>query len=194
MKKFLFAVALFLGVLTLSAQQYDELGLLGTWKVNSQTGDISNTLRTFEKITFGETTFDKYYNNLGNWEFQESYPVPLGVVYNTTDKDGFRRPANEIRAFSIPNVNKLHILIVDKEELTMYFVIQRFTDEEMVLTNYTGSCELTLTKEGASKVNDFQSNAQKTTEYYSINGIKVENPAKGIFVEKKGNESHLITK
>lgn len=182
------------GVMTISAQQYDELDLLGTWKVTSQKGEISNTLKSFEKITFGECTYDKYYNNLGNWEYQESYPVPLGVVYGTVDTEGFSRPTNVIWSFSIPNTNKLHVLIAGREDLAMYFVIQRFNEEELVLTNYTGSCEITLTNIDSSKVRNLVSSEREEKKYYSLDGIRVENPDKGIYVEKSGESSRLITK
>lgn len=194
MKRFLFALVMLSGVMTVKAQQYDELDLLGTWTVTSQTGEISNTLKTFEKITFGETMMDYYHKNMDEWEYQESFPVPVGVLFGSVESDDYKRPTNQVSDFFISNGNKLHILIVDKEELTMLFVIQRFTGEELVLTNYNGKCEITLTKSVPTVVSNLSSTEREENEYYSLDGIKVSNPDKGIFVEKTGNSSHLITK
>lgn len=203
MKQLCFLTMLF-SIFAVSAQHYDERDLLGTWTVTEQIGEINNCIRSFEKITFGETTYDHYvsYSESENeWRGKMVMITSTGVLFNATtysnsDENLKMRtnPTQELVDYLITNDNKLHLQFSDFEQYYMRFVIKKMTKDEMVLENYAGTCELTLTKEEESKVADIKTAQEEKPEYYTLDGIKVSNPGKGIYVKKENQKSKVLIK
>lgn len=194
MKQILFALVMFLGLMPINAQEYDVSDLLGTWNLTSQTGKISSTFETFQSITFGDVRVVK--NGRG-------YLYPYGVITKAicirenSDGELYNHDYDYvgIHAFVISGGHILNVFVSDSyDECYMGMVIKKLTSKEMILTDYKNTCEIILTKQEGSKVKELQISDKGENEYYSLDGIKVKKPDKGIYIEKNMEGSRLITK
>lgn len=115
------------------------------------------------------------------------------VVYG--DEDGaFDLPVCD---FFISNSNKLHIVGMpgsDGVNNIMRYVIESMDAGQMKLRSYDGKCTMTLKKEaGASNIGEMETSpADGETAFYTVNGIRVQEPGKGLYIVRKGSKSYKI--
>lgn len=194
MKQILFALVILIGGMTGAAQQYDEVDLLGEWTAISHEGNqIHPKLTSLERVVFGKYTYSKE-----EWgeekQVTESFGV-VDVIYPSYSSEADYRTNLSIDAFFISNNNKLHIILDDSYSyLNMAFVIKKFTANELILTNYDNTYEVILRKQGASKATPLSGTNNSKPSYNSLDGLKVKNPDKGLYVKKEGEKSQVIYK
>lgn len=175
-----------------SAQNYDEVQLLGKWNVVSLDGSPNDLVVKFSSISFGDCIMHDE-DNYGDL-------VASGIMYGVFCTDPYFEDDSmqPIWDFWISNGNKLHIMFKDSFDSPSFrFVIDELNDDKMVLHTFDNKCQLMLSrvKDGdltsvSSVVND---NMDQMDAIYTIGGVKVETPKSGInIVRKNGVTTKLI--
>lgn len=190
--------------MTARSEEFNEVDLLGKWDVVSQTGNISDGLLSFDAICFGRA----FLSGDNEIEFNPNGYVQ-NVVYisgkldwesfdNMSDFENSNYIGNNdycmLRDFFISNGNKLHIDMYIIYGDKFRFVIESLTDNEMVLTNFTGDCRMVLRKaDGGSSVEKITvEDTTGNTGYYTVDGRKVEHPSGGLYIHKSADATEKV--
>lgn len=178
MKKLLLLLFALVSVVCTQAQTYDETELLGKWDVTSITGQVNNTVISFESLYLGDTLvtqgeddrwlaagyFTKFKCIDGDSEVynpQESYTINMEPVYD----------------FFISNNNKLHFVTLDNAN-QIRLVIKEWANDVMKLESYDGKTKIELKKDKSS-VKSVMADTSEKNAVYNIRGLKVTQPEKG---------------
>jgi hypothetical protein len=54
------------------------------------------------------------------------------------------------------------------------------------------SRQFTINIKGASAIEDVTLDEKVAVEYFNLQGVKVENPTKGLFIKKQGNKTTKV--
>lgn len=156
------------------AQTYDEADLVGKWNVTSLTGEINNTIISFESLYLEDTVVGiedgLVWLSAGYLSGVQYYdPYNPGIV-DTLEKEA-------IDDFFISNNNKLHIQRTNNTN-EIRLVIKEWKDGVMKLETYDGKTKIELRKD-ASAVNSVVLETPENTSIYDIKGHKVRTTEKG---------------
>lgn len=190
MKRILLLFFLALAAFGLQAQQqFDEAALLGEWTVSSQVGHPNNQIVSFSNIYLGDIKYDQ----------DGDIIYARGVIYDISlERDSGIKiwEQHVITDFFISNGNKLHILINNDGyrdyNLTICLKIDKFTDDTLSLSSFDGTTQLVLTRKNVSKVETVAEAADETAEYYSLSGLKVQNPGPGLYIKRSGADASVV--
>ena len=81
-------------------------------------------------------------------------------------------------------------MLVEGQYPSLHFVIDSFTDSELKLHTYDNKMHMTLKRvANPNKVGEIHEVVSSQNGIYNLNGTKVENPDKGIYVVKTGSET-----
>ena len=165
------------------AEQYDEVNLLGKWEITERAGQYL-ILEYFEDCEF-EGNQVKYIS-FGQCIVDERFPSN-GIFL---DNSNYEDADWSIYDFFISNGNKIHIMLVEGQYPSLHFVIDSFTDSELKLHTYDNKMHMTLKRvANPNKVGEIHEVVSSQNGIYNLNGTKVENPDKGIYVVKTGSET-----
>ena len=168
MKKILFSLLL-VAAMSANAQTFDEVDLIGTWKLDNFSGRLPYGIKTFDSIVLGETVRGT------------STPCSgfiKGVVYGSGKYD----EEYYIPDFFISNNNKLHIIVGDNYALR--FVIEELTSSSLKAKTYDGH-RLTFSKvHSSSGVKPMTQTNSADGSIYNLNGQKVEDvTTNGVYIQ-----------
>lgn len=177
------------------ADNFDEVDLLGEWKVATVEGNgkPNNFWSSFGGFYLGETTVDIY----------GSGKLCAGVLYNGTDDNGepvrYGSGKNEIRDFFISNNDKLHIATYCENnhmtgtDIVMRFIITRLTDEVLELQSYDGTYKAYLTKtKSPDNISEIVDDRDNETTVYDISGNSADMTTPGIKIVGDGTSFQKV--
>lgn len=202
-----------LGLIQPTHAQYRTLDLLGTWELISVTGQyqgFTGDYRDYEPDDYYPAYLKYMYIGITSYEPQypkklyglttsetndvlyDQYNTAYGCFYYKTDDPTATLKGNGINDFFITDGNLLH-LSLGGECGTIIFVIESLTDEELVLKGLEDMCRVVYKRVGtsATAVNEVASD-DSPTQYYNLNGMAVDTPSKGIYIEKSGKSVQKI--
>lgn len=199
MKKFLLLMSFIVAALIAKAnQQYDERDLLGTWEITEREG--STPLWAYweaDEFCKGEIKFFQFGFDEGG--VNSSYDIKdyelAGAIFWSNPllpKPNGAGCYVPIGDFFISNGNKLHVVYGDDDYFnTLMLEIESFTDSELKLVSFNGKMRLTLTRITGTLVSADMSTADiEPTSIYTLDGMKVKEPGKGIHILKINNEEN----
>lgn len=171
MKKYLIFMLL-ISVVSVKAQSYDEVDLVGKWYFISKPNSFPIGIRDFTGFYLGYITLDGRRRGAS------------GYVFNFDDGDSLEGIRDEeILDFFISNNNKLHIIIGD--DYCLRYVIEYLTENQMKLKAYDGSYSFIMGKDTSTTGVRSATQTQPTDfTVYDLNGKKVENiKTNGIYIQ-----------
>lgn len=181
MRKILLFVFVLVGIVPIQAQTYDETDLLGKWNVTSITGQVNNSIISFESLYLGDTLVTQVgEGEVDDWWLNAGY-LGNAIIYSL-DQDTYNPQYTEtieqfgVVDFFISNNNKLHIQMVSTNEIRM--VIKEWTNNVMKLESYDGKTKIELKKD-SSAVDSVTAEITGEDNIYNVQGLKVTRPKKG---------------
>lgn len=181
MRKILLFVFVLVGIVPIQAQTYDETDLLGKWNVTSITGQVNNSIISFESLYLGDTLVTQVgEGEVDDWWLNAGY-LGNAIIYSL-DQDTYNPQYTEtieqfgVVDFFISNNNKLHIQMVSTNEIRM--VIKEWTNNVMKLESYDGKTKIELKKD-SSAVDSVTAEITGEDNIYNVQGLKVTRPEKG---------------
>lgn len=174
MKKILFSLLL-VAAMSANAQTFNEVDLIGTWKLDNFSGRLPYGIKTFDSIVLGETV-----RGVSEWNPQGTPCSGFikGVVYGSGKYD----EEYYIPDFFISNNNKLHIIVGDNYALRL--VIEELTSSSLKAKTYDGH-RLTFSKVNSSSgVKPMTQTNSADDSIYNLNGQKVEDvTTNGVYIQ-----------
>ncbi|MDE6295178.1 MAG: hypothetical protein K2M03_03855 [Muribaculaceae bacterium] len=204
-----------LGLIQPTHAQYRTLDLLGTWELISVTGKYQGFTGDFgDYDTDDDMPANFKYMYIGITSYEPQYPEKLygltasetndvlssqndtayGCFYYKTSDDPTATNEGGINDFFITDGNLLHLSLGDGGCCgTIIFIIESLTDEELVLKGLEDLCRVVYKRVGtsANTVNEVAADGTQT-QYYNLNGMAVDTPSKGIYIEKSGKSVQKI--
>lgn len=168
MKKYLIFMLL-ISVVSVKAQSYDEVDLIGKWYFISKPSSFPLGIKDFNGFYLGYTSLEGRKDEVSGYFIDlDKYP------YNHNER---------ILDFFISNNNKLHIIIGD--DFCLRYVIEYLTESQMKLKAYDGSYSFIMGKDTSTTgVRSAIQNQPTDSTVYDLNGKKVENiKTNGIYIQ-----------
>lgn len=175
MKKILFSLLL-VAAMSANAQTFDEVDLIGTWKLDNFSGTLPYGIKTFDSIVLGDTV-----RGVSEWNPQ-GYPCS-GFIKGVESGRGRDYDGEQyILDFFISNNNKLHITVGD--DFALRFVIEELTSSSLRAKTYDGH-SLTFSKvHSSSGVKPMTQTNSADGSIYNLNGQKVEDvTTNGVYIQ-----------
>ena len=167
MKKIVVSLIMLMSILSVKAQSFNEIDLIGKWNVSSVTGNHPLGIKSFTGIYFGYATVSDDENET----HCSSGFITDFISYDYYRNCDYSRSYVFILDFFISNNNKLHIIIGD--DYGLRFIIESLSDTSMKLKSYDGATTIELTKESSTGIKEFHNSPNAESGIYNIEGKSV---------------------
>lgn len=178
MKKLLILLFVSVCAVYTYAQNYDETELLGKWDVTSMTGQVNNSVISFESLYLGDTLVTL---GVDDWWLSAGYFTNLKVYDDESEaynpQNTYTYDKAPVADFFISNNNKLHLFASWSSNL-IRLIIKEWSNDVMKLESYDGKTKIELKKD-KSAVRSVMSDTPEDGKMYDVKGHNVTKTEKG---------------